>query len=212
MANSNYIEKLNYRYATKQFNPDKKLNNDQIEELKTAIQLSASSYGLQPYEVLIIENKDLRQKLKAASWDQPQITDASHLVVFCANTNVDENYLEQYLKNISETRNIPLENLSGMRDMISNTVLQFDNNTKLAWAEKQAYIALGNLLSAVAHFGYDACPMEGFDNAKYDEILDLKSKNLHTTVIATIGYRSDKDDLQHAKKVRKPKDELFTEL
>ncbi|RRO14525.1 NAD(P)H-dependent oxidoreductase [Flavobacteriaceae bacterium 14752] len=212
MANTNYIEKLKFRFATKQFNPDKKLNNNQIEELKTAIQLSASSYGLQPYEVLIIENEELRQKLKTASWDQSQITDASHLIVFCANTNVDDHYLEQYLKNISETRSIPLENLSAMRDMISSTVLQFDNDTKLAWAEKQAYIALGNLLSAVAHFGYDACPMEGFDKTKYDEILDLKSKNLHATVIATIGYRSEKDDLQHAKKVRKPQNELFTEL
>lgn len=212
MSNSQYIEKLNLRYATKQFNPNKKLNSKQIEELKEAIQLSASSYGLQPYEVLIIENKELRDKLKTASWNQPQITDASHLIVFCANTIVDENYLDQYLKNISKTRDIPLENLNGMRDMISNTVLQFDNATKLAWAEKQAYIALGNMLSAVAHFGYDACPMEGFDNAKYDEILDLKSKNLHTAVIATIGYRSEKDDLQHAKKVRKPQTELFTEL
>lgn len=212
MTNSNYIKKLNFRYATKKFNPDKKLSKSQLEELKTALQLSASSYGLQPYEIFIIEDMDLRKKLKAASWDQPQITDASHLVVFCANTKIDKNYLEQYLKNISETRNIPLGNLSGMRDMITNTVLQFDNDTKLVWAEKQAYIALGNLLSAVAHFGFDACPMEGFDKTQYNEILGLKSKNLSTAVIATIGHRSENDDLQHAKKVRKPQNELFIEL
>lgn len=212
MTESTYIEKLQYRYATKQFNPDKKLSHPQLKELKTAIQLSASSYGLQPYEVIIIENKELRQKLKAASWDQPQITDASHLFVFCANTNIDSQYLDRYLKNISETRNIPLENLNGMRDMITNTVLQFDNTTKLNWAEKQAYLALGNLLSAAAHFGYDVCPMEGFDSAKYNEILGLKSKNLHASVVATVGYRSENDDTQHASKVRKPKNELFTEL
>jgi len=211
MANSDYIQKLKYRYATKQFDPEKQLNADQINDVKQAIQLSASSYGLQPYEVLIIEDINLRKKLKSASWDQPQITDASHLLVFCANTNVDENYLNQYINNISETRNIPKENLSGMRDMIANTVLKLDEHSKLTWAQKQAYIALGNLLSAVAHFDFDACPMEGFDSSKYDEILDLKSKNLKSTVIATLGYRSENDELQHAKKVRKPQNELFTE-
>ncbi len=211
MDNKDYIEKLNFRYATKKFNPDKKLTTKQIDDIKEAIQLSASSYGLQPYEILIIENIELRKKLKEVSWNQPQITDASHLIVFCANTNVDENYLDRYIQNISETRNIDEKNLKGMKDMIANTVLKFDENSKIAWAEKQAYLALGNLLSAVAHFGIDACPMEGFDQSKYDEILDLKSKNLKSSVIATVGYRSEEDELQHAKKVRKHKQELFTE-
>mgnify|MGYP005851803081 CR=1 FL=1 len=212
MAETNYIDKLNFRYATKQFDPNKKLSKNQIDNLKTVLQLTASSYGLQPYEIFIIEDLDLRKKLKTVSYDQPQITDASHLVVFCVKTKIDENYLEKYIQNISDTRDISIEKLSGMRDMIANTVLKFDDNTKLQWAEKQAYIALGNMLSAVAHFGYDACPMEGFDNTKYDEILDLKSKNLHASVIATIGYRSEDDQTQHAKKVRKPQNELFTEI
>jgi nitroreductase len=212
MKNQDYIDKLNYRYATKKFDASKKLSIQQVEDVKEAIQLSASSYGLQPYEILVIEDMDLRKKLKEVSFGQPQITDASRLVVFCVNTKIDEEYLEKFISNISETRDIPKTDLSGMRDMIKNTVLQFSEESKIQWAQKQAYIALGNMLSAVAHFGFDACPMEGFENDKYDEILGLKEKNLRATVIATIGYRSEDDDLQHAKKVRKPQNELFTEI
>ena len=212
MSNSNYIERLNFRYATKKFNPSKEINNEQIEELKKAIQLTASSYGLQPYEVLIIKDKELREKLKSVSYNQSQITDASHLVVFCAKTQIDESYLESFINNISKTRNIPVEDLQGMHDAISGSVLQFDQKTQQQWSEKQAYIALGNMLSAVAHFGYDACPMEGFENVKYNEILELEEKDLHATVIAPIGYRSEDDNLQHMAKVRKPQNELFTEI
>lgn len=212
MNHQDYIDKLYYRYATKKFDSSKNLNDEQIEAVKKAIQLTASSYGLQPYEVFIIEDMDVRKKLKEASYGQPQITDASRLLVFCTNTKIDEAYLDAYIKNISETRNIPVEKLKGMRDTIFNTTLQMDEESKTIWAQKQAYIALGNLLSAVAHFGFDACPMEGFENGKYDEILGLKEKNLKSTVIATIGYRSDEDQLQHAKKVRKPQNELFTEI
>ncbi len=212
MNNQNYIDKLYYRYATKKFDPTKNLDDEQIEDVKKAIQLSASSYGLQPYEVLIIKDMDLRKKLKAVSYGQPQITDAFRLLVFCANTKIDEDYLDAYIKNISETRGISIDDLKGMRDTIYNTTLQMDEETKTIWAQKQAYLALGNLLSAVAHFGFDACPMEGFENDKYDDILGLKEKNLKATVIATIGYRSEEDQLQHAKKVRKPQNELFTEI
>jgi len=212
MSNTNYIEKLNFRYATKKFNPLKDLSSDQVADIKKAIQLSASSYGLQPYEVFIIKDKELRQKLRKASYDQPQITDASYLIVFCAKTKIDESYLDSFIEKISKERNQSLEDLQGMRDAISNTVLTFDPKTQQAWAEKQAYIALGNLLSAVAHFGFDACPMEGFENEKYNEILNLEEKNLHATVIATVGYRSEDDQLQYLAKVRKSQEELFTEI
>lgn len=212
MNNKDYIDKLYYRYATKKFDASKSLNNEQIEDVKKAIQLTASSYGLQPYEVFIIKDEELRKKLKEASYGQPQITDASHLLVFCANTKIDENYLDAYIKNISKTRGVSKESLKGMRDAISSTTLQLDQEAKTIWAQKQAYIALGNLLSAVAHFGFDACPMEGFENDKYDEILGLKDKNLKSTVIATIGYRSEEDSLKDAKKVRKPQNELFTQI
>ena len=212
MKDMNYIEKLNFRYATKKFDDSKHLSEQQIEEIKSIIQLSASSYGLQPYKVFIIKDEDLRAKLKDASYNQPQITDASHLVVFTAMKTIDETYLDEYINNISETRNVEKESLEEFKNTISNTTLQLDDKAQQTWSEKQCYIALGNLLSGVASMGLDACPMEGFENDRYNEILDLESKNLHATVIATLGVRSDEDELQHAKKVRKPKEKLFTEI
>jgi len=212
MKNQDYIDSLNFRYATKKFDAYKNLSTQQLEDVKEAIQLTASSYGLQPYEVFIIEDTNTREKLKEVSYGQPQITDSSQLIVFAVNTKIDENYLDNYIKNISETRNVSVESLQEMRDTIAGTTLQMDQEAKTTWAQKQAYIALGNLLSAVAFYGFDACPMEGFENEKYNEILGLKDKNLHATVIATIGYRSDEDELQHAAKVRKPKNELFTHI
>ncbi|MFD1096656.1 NAD(P)H-dependent oxidoreductase [Salegentibacter chungangensis] len=204
-----YNENLNWRYATKKFDPEQKLSKDQVETLLESIQLSASSYGLQPYEVFVIEDEDIRKKLKAASWDQPQITDASHLLVFANLTEINEDYVNSYLKNISKTRKLDLEKLKGLEDMLKNTVLQFSQEEKSIWAANQAYIALGNFLSAAASQKIDTCPMEGFDAAKYDEILGLKDKGLTTAVIATMGFRSEEDQAQHATKVRKNKEELF---
>mgnify|MGYP000158397634 CR=1 FL=1 len=206
------IEDLNWRYATKSFDSSKSIDNETLNTLKEAVRLTASSYGLQPYEVFIIQDKDLRQKLKSASFNQSQITDSDYLVVFAVNTVIDEAYLDRYIKNIAEIREINVEDLSGMRDAIAGTVLQFPQDQKLNWAKKQAYIGLGNLLASAARLRVDACPMEGFDNKQYDEILNLEAKNLTSAVIATIGYRSEDDSLQNAKKVRKSNEEFFNHL
>ncbi|MGB2088048.1 MAG: NAD(P)H-dependent oxidoreductase [Psychroflexus salarius] len=206
------IEDLNWRYATKSFDSSKSIDDETLKTLKEAVRLTASSYGLQPYEVFMIQDKDLRQKLKSASFNQSQITDSDYLVVFAVNTVIDEAYLDRYIKNIAETREINIEDLSGMRDAIAGTVLQFPQDQKLNWAKKQAYIGLGNLLASAARLRVDACPMEGFDNKQYDEILNLEAKNLTSAVIATIGYRSEDDSLQNAKKVRKSNEEFFNHL
>jgi nitroreductase len=207
---NNYIEKLHWRYATKQFNPDRQVSEEDLETLLEAIRLSASSYGLQPYEVIVIKDPEVRAKLKPAAFGQPQITDASCLLVFAYNTNVDENYLDAFIKNNSETRNQPVEDFDGLRDMIKNSVLTFSDEVKKVWASRQVYIAIGNLLSAAAELKIDTCPMEGFNPSEFDELLDLKSKHLKSVALTTIGYRSDNDQLQDAKKVRKSKEELFT--
>lgn len=209
---SNYLKSLEWRYATKKFDSSKKLSDDQLNVLLDSIQLTASSYGLQPYEVLVVENKDIRAKLSEAAWNQPQIMDAAYVLVFAANTNVDEQYLEKYMQNTAETRGLSIDDLSGFSDMIKNTVLTFPEDQKVEWAKRQAYIALGNLLSAAAVHEIDACPMEGFDPSQFNEILDLPSKNLDAAVIATIGFRSEEDEMKDAKKVRKPKNELFTKI
>lgn len=212
MTNTDYIEQLKWRYATKKFDANKVLSEEDLEKLLDAIQLSASSYGLQPYEVLVIKDVETRKKLHPAAFEQPQILDASYLLVFAANTKIDEAYLDHYIDNIVETRQMKREDLSGMKDMIMNAVISQSDENKIEWAKKQAYIALGNLLSAAAHYQIDVCPMEGFDATQFNEILELKEKNLSTAVIATVGFRHKDDALQHADKVRKPKNELFTRI
>lgn len=207
-----YIENLHWRYATKKFNPEKQVSKDDMETLLEAIRLSASSYGLQPYEVMVIKDPEVRAKLKPAAFGQPQITDASYLLVFAYNSNVDRQYLDKFIKNNSETRNKPVEDFQDLREMIQNSVLTFTEDVKHIWASRQVYIALGNLLSAAADLKIDVCPMEGFDSAEFDELLDLKSKDLKSVTLATVGYRSEADQLKDAKKVRKSKDELFTRI
>lgn len=204
-----YLDALNWRYATKIFNSSKKVSAEDLEKLMAGIQLSASSYGLQPYEVFIIEDTQVREKLKSVAWNQSQITDASHLIVFASYTEISEEHVEAYLKIISETRNVPIEDLSGFRTMLHNTILKLNSKDQAIWTAKQAYIALGNLLSAAANMKIDTCPMEGFNAEEFDKLLGLKSKGLTTTVIAPIGYRSEQDKTQFAPKVRKSKKQLF---
>ena len=205
----NYIENLNWRYATKKFNTDKKLSEDDVQRLVKSIQLSASSYGLQPYEVFVISDEETKAKLKPAAWNQSQITDASHLFVFAGLKKLDENYIDSYVENISKIRDIQVQDLSALKEkLVANIVEKPEENQKI-WAQKQAYLALGNLLSAAAHLKIDTCPMEGFDEQEFDKILGISGTNLTTAVIATAGYRSEEDQMQHAKKVRKQEEELF---
>ncbi len=205
----NYIENLNWRYATKKFNPEKKLSEDEVQSLLKSIQLSASSYGLQPYEVFVISDEETKAKLKPAAWNQSQLTDASHVFVFAGLKKIDENYLDAYLDNISKIRDIQIQDLSGLKNMLTTNIVEQPEANQKTWAQKQAYIALGNLLSAAAHLKIDTCPMEGFDAQKFDEILGINETNLTSAVIATAGFRSEEDQMQHAKKVRKQKEELF---
>ncbi|ETN96909.1 NAD(P)H-dependent oxidoreductase [Zhouia amylolytica] len=209
---SNIIENLKWRYATKKFDPSKKISPQDLETLKEAIQLSASSYGLQPYQVLIIEDQEIREKLKPAAWNQTQITDASHLVVFANKVNLSPKDTEAYMNNISATRNIPVDSLNGFSEMINGVVNSLPEDAKAVWTSKQTYIALGNLLAAAAELKIDSCPMEGFEADKFNEILGLNEKGLNAAVIAPVGYRSEDDNTQEYIKVRKPKTELFTTI
>lgn len=206
---STYNEDLNWRYATKKFDSQKEVSQEDLNSLLESIQLTASSYGLQPYEVIVVKDKAIREKLKAAAWNQTQVSDASYLIVFANLRSVNKPYLDSYLDNIAQTRNLSREDLKGMEEMITNTTLKLPADAQNTWAAKQAYIALGNLLSAAANLKIDTCPMEGFDAAKFDEILGLADKNLTTAVIAPIGYRSTEDPMQHLEKVRKSKSDLI---
>ncbi|WP_418498978.1 NAD(P)H-dependent oxidoreductase [Flagellimonas sp.] len=204
------IEHRTWRYATKKFDATKKVSEQDLETLLEATRLSASSYGLQPYHVFVISDQEVREQLKPASWGQSQITDASHLIVFANTKDFGEELVDDYLANVSETRNIPSEGLKGYSDFMKSKLMDLSEELKNQWTAKQAYIAFGNLMQAAAELKIDTCPMEGFEPEKYNEILGLEEKNLNAAVVLAIGYRSEEDATQHLPKVRKSKEELFT--
>jgi nitroreductase len=209
---STFLEGQNWRYAAKRYDAAKKISEADLKTLKEAVRLSASSYGLQPYKVVIVENPELREKLKGAAYGQTQITDASHLFIFASDVTLDAASVDQYINNISETRGVPVEALGGFSDMMKNVVGNLSSDAKNIWTAKQTYIALGNLLGAAAELKIDATPMEGFNAASFNEILGFDKLGLNAVVIAAVGYRHDEDDAQHHKKVRKSHEELFITL
>jgi len=209
---SKFIENQNWRYATKKFDATKKIASEELEILKEAIRLSTSSYGLQPYKVFIIEDEAIREQLKPASWNQSQITEASQLIVFANYSNLDESTIDNYITRISNTREIPAENLQGYGDFMKSKILGLTPEQQAIWTSKQTYLALGNLINAAAELKIDVTPMEGFEPEKYNAILKLNELNLNAALVATIGYRHEEDTNQHVKKVRKSKEELFINL
>jgi nitroreductase/dihydropteridine reductase len=208
----NLIENLKWRYATKKFDSSKKISPGNLEKLKEAIQLSVSSYGLQLYKVLIVEDTSLREKLKHVSWGQDQITEASHLVVFCNYTNVKAKHVDDFLNMTAKSQDIEVENLSGYGDFMKSKINEMTKSESFYWTSRQTYFALGNLLNACAELKIDSCPMEGFEPEKYNDILGLSKQGLNAAIIATIGYRSNEDHTQNRPKVRKPFNELFEVL
>lgn len=203
------IKSLEWRYATKKFDVSKKVSSENLALIKKSVQLSASSYGLQLYKVLIIENEDLREKLKSASFGQSQISEASHLIVFCNYAVVTEEHIDEYFTLKSQIEEVDISDLQGYSDFIKADVNSKSELEKIRWTTNQTYLALGNLLNACAELRIDACPMEGFEREKYNEILGLDKEGLSTAVIATIGYRSVDDSSQHSNKVRKSIKTLF---
>ena len=209
---SNFVKNANWRYATKKFDASKKVSNDDLEILKEAIRLSASSYGLQPYKVFIIENPEIRAQLQPAAWGQSQIVDASQVLVFANITNFGEVEIDAYFQNLIETRRIPMESVQGYADFMKSKIAALSLDGKNIWTEKQTYIALSNLLNAAAELNIDVTPMEGFEPENFNKILGLDKLGLNASVIATIGYRHKDDATQHHVKVRKSNEELFINL
>lgn len=197
------IDKLKWRYATKQFDAAKKLNSEQLSLLLEAINLSASSFGLQPYSVLVIENEEIRKQLKEVAWHQPQVTDASHVILFAAKTDISAADVDEFIQRISTTRNLPLDALAEYEGKMKGFLGRQTQEELTTWAAKQTYIALGQLMVTCAVESIDTCPMEGFEKDRFDEILGLKEKNLTSVVMATVGHRSAEDQYPHLPKVRK---------
>jgi nitroreductase len=204
----NLIASLQWRYATKKMTGDK-VFTEKLDTILHATQLSASSYGLQPYTILVIDNEAVKKQLSPAAYNQPQILQSSHLLVFCTWTDISEEQVTDYIKNIAATRNIDEETLAGFKATILGTVDGLSVEQKQVWAAKQAYIALGTTLVAAAVEEVDATPMEGFNAAQFDEILGLQAKGLTSVVICALGYRSADDELATLPKIRREKGLLF---
>jgi nitroreductase len=209
---SDFVKNQNWRYATKKFDAAKKISTQDLNTLKEAIRLSSSSYGLQPYKVLIVENPELRSQILPAAWGQSQIVEASHLLVFANQTSMSDSEIDAFFENMSKTREIPLETLLGYQGFMKSKINELTEDAKEIWNSKQTYLALGNLLNAAAELKIDVTPMEGFDPAQVNEILGLDKLGLNASLMATIGYRHKEDATQHLKKVRKSNEELFITL
>lgn len=203
------VDKLKWRYATKKFDNGQKIASDKLSYILEATQLAPSSYGLQPYRVIVVEDAAVRERLKEASYGQTQITDASQVIVFAVETNLDEGFVKKYMDNTAAIRNIPHESLTDFENIILGTVKRLSKEELKIWSQKQAYIALGVLTAAASEQGIDLCPMEGFDANRYNDILNLTDKGLTATVIATVGYRAADDNYAQLAKVRRAKEELF---
>jgi nitroreductase len=209
----NIKEHLNWRYGVKRYDPSHKLTNDEMAILQDAILLSPSSYGLQPFKVLFIEDAELRSKLRIASFHQPQVTEASCLIVFAAEININDSFVNAYFDNICKTRGVKLDgSLVKHRDSVISAINSKKPDEKLSWATHQAYLALGFMLLAAAEKKIDANAMEGFLPNQYDEILGLERIGLHAVVIAAAGRRHPEDVYQHLLKVRRSGDELFIKI
>tara|TARA_B100000424_G_scaffold224855_1_gene184859 strand:+ start:66 stop:695 length:630 start_codon:yes stop_codon:yes gene_type:complete len=203
------IDYYNWRYATKRFNPKKRIASSDLELIKEAVRLAPSSYGLQLFKVLIIEDTSLKKKLLKASFNQHQVVDCSHLFVFCNYTKVFENDIDLYINTKSKVNKHPLNELQGYGSFLKNNLLKKESTETSIWTTNQVYIALAHLMTACATLQIDSCPIEGFNVDQYNTILNLKERHMNTAVIAAVGYRSNEDLTQNQKKVRKASNVLF---
>ncbi|PSL50354.1 nitroreductase [Chitinophaga niastensis] len=207
-----FIKNMEWRYATKKFDTTQKVSRKELDLLKRSIQLTPSPYGLQLYKVIIIANQELKEVLKPFSWHQHQITDCSHLFVFCNYSTVKDEYIDEYIRTRSGILHMDIAQAAANGTFLKAKIAEKTQEQKTNWLKNQTYLALGNLLTACADLKIDACPMEGFEPEHYNSILGLEEKGLNACVIATTGYRSAEDKAQHHLKVRKPTELLFEEI
>ncbi len=198
---------LNARYATKKFDSARKIDDATWNTLEEALLLSPSSYGLQPWKFVVITDPQWKEELAPHAWNQPQITSCSHLVVFCARRELDGDDVQHLMNATAEKRGIAATDLHGYASMIGSAISNLSPDDLLNWNKRQVYLALDQFLLSCALLGVDACPMEGFSNAKFDEVLGLT--DVMATVIATAGYRAQDDKYADLAKVRYERDEVI---
>jgi nitroreductase len=205
---------LEWRYATKVFDATRKLSADTWAALERALVLSPSSFGLQPYKFLVVTDAATRARLLPATWGQKQVVDCSHYVVFTARTALGEEHIDSFINRVAEVRGIPAESLKGYRDMMHGSLIAGGTLSKMIpeWAARQTYIAIGNLMTSAAVLGVDACPIEGFEPDKYDNILGLAGSGFTSSVCCALGYRAASDKYAALPKVRLPQAQLVQHI
>ena len=207
----NVIEALNWRYAVRQFS-DERLDEDRVKTLLNATQLSATSYGLQPYRILLVNDLEVRRALLKYAMGQEKVVDCSHLVVFAACADIGDDMVDQYIQSVSQTRDIPVTDLDGISGHMKEVFSGMDDRQKKEWAHQQAYIALGTMLTAAAMMKIDSCPMGGFDSRGFDQVLGLSQHGLEAVVICALGIRHPDDQNAHLPKVRYGVSEMVIDI
>jgi len=205
------IKALNWRYAVKKFST-RKLPQEKLDIVFESLRLTPSSMGLQAWKFIVVENEKIREKLVAASWNQQQVKDASHLLVFARPLLLNQEDVEKYTNLLASERKMEATKKESFLNMVNNYLKTLNEEQLSVWLEKQLYIALGNLMTVCAIEGIDTCPMEGFQPAEYDKILGLKEKGLTSVIVCPIGYRADDDAYRTQPKVRFLKEDLFLSI
>lgn len=203
ISGESLLHQLSWRYATKKFDPLKKISAADWAVLEQVLVLTPSSYGLQPWKFIVVTDPALKAKLRPASWNQSQVEDCSHLVVFTAKKDITEADLDRFIARTAEVRGASVESLAGYKGFMVGDLVKGPRHAFIhEWAARQTYIALGNLMTAAAMLGVDACPFEGIEPAKYDEILGLQGSGYATVAACPVGYRAADDKYASAPKVR----------
>lgn len=196
------LSDLKWRYATKKFDPQKKIPGKEFNILLESLRLSPSSMGLQPWKFIVVEDVKLRKQIRVVSWNQSQVTDASHLIVLCARRDVDSHYVREYVSQMEQVQKLSYLKAKGYQLIVNGFLNLMKPNERSVWIQKQIYIALGFLLVKCAQMRIDSCPIEGFDRKKIDSILNLNESEFTSVVMCAIGYRSKKDKHALEAKVR----------
>lgn len=205
----NFIDQLNWRYAAKRMIADKAIPQEKLDNIVEAIRLAATSYGLQPYNLIVVTDKEQLQQIQPLAYNQPQIGEASALIVFATWDKITQEKIDNFFTLISSERGIPAEELAGYKAMVEGSMLSMDDTTASAWMARQAYIGLGTGLAAAAIAEVDTCPMEGFTTTALDEYLGLPAKGLKSVAVLAVGYRDEANDpTSKMKKVRIPMNEF----
>lgn len=206
------LESLKSRASVRKFDPSLKVKNEDLETLLEAGNLTATSGGLQPFKIVVVSNDELKEQLVPYSYNQEQVGKASHVLVFATETEIGKNTVDAYINRAAEVRGLEHSALEDYKNSMYGYMQMMDEAQKQAWARNQAYIALGTIMSIAADMKIDTCPMEGFEPLKYQELLNLKSKDLMPAVILPIGYRSEEEVMANTPKVRKSRENFVMEI